>query len=55
MQMDALPCDRVEGKMDIRLKYGLPGRERFELSFKADLDVLMQPFGLVTTIHTKWC
>lgn len=54
IDMDDRSCERMAGKMDMRIKYGLPGRERFELRFQANLDIVMTNFGFITETHTNW-
>lgn len=54
IDMQGKPCGRLSGNMDIWLKYGLPGKEHFDLKFKATLDIQLEPFGLVVAVHTKW-
>lgn len=54
IEMDGHPCGRLTGNMDILLKYGLPGKENFELKFKAVLDIHMEAFGVVTSVHSRW-
>jgi hypothetical protein len=52
--MKSLPCQRLTGKMDLRLKYGLPGDERFELRFPATVDVPIESWGLHLQTITNW-
>lgn len=54
MDMNGLPCSRFSGKMDMVIKYGLPGKEKFELRLVGDLDIVMEKYGLVNQVITSW-
>lgn len=54
MTMNGLACGRLIGKIDWIIKYGLPGKERFELHLVAHLDIMMEGFGLVTAVASRW-
>lgn len=54
IEAGGMTCGRLEGKMDLTIKYGEPGNEKHLLSFKADIAVFMRSDGLVETIHTNW-
>jgi len=38
-------CDNLDGKMDLTIKYGLPGREHFEIKQEGTVEVFMESFG----------
>lgn len=48
MSLNNMPGQSITGKYEVRLKYGRPGKERFELKHAANLEISIQPFGLVT-------
>ncbi len=52
--MNALPCAKLEGKMKLEIKYGLPGNEVYDLNFNARVEALMQPVGFINGIYTHW-
>lgn len=44
-------CDNLDGKMDMTVKYGLPGREHFEIRQKGTVEIFMEPYGLLNGIY----
>jgi hypothetical protein len=44
-------CDNLDGMMDITVKYGLPGRENFEITQKGTVEIFMEPFGQIKGIY----
>jgi hypothetical protein len=54
IQMDGYPCGRIAGKLNMLLKYGRPGRETLEMRLIADLDIVMENFGLVSAVIAGW-
>jgi hypothetical protein len=52
--MDGIPCGRMDGQLDMTIKYGLPGKERFELRFVANLDVRMEEWGYISQVASSW-
>jgi len=44
-------CDDLDGKMDIKIKYGLPGEEQFDLTQKGTVEVFMEPFGYLKGVY----
>jgi len=50
INMGRLPCGRLTGKMNICIKYGLPGKEKFEMRQIADIDIMMDRYGLITAV-----
>ena len=56
---DAIPmhghvCERLEGRMKLKLLYGMPGREKYSLYFAARLDIVMYPNGVMQQVLTNW-
>jgi hypothetical protein len=47
-------CEKLDGHMDMRIRYGFPGREKHHLQFAARLDILMRPDGVMQQIFTNW-
>ncbi len=54
INMNGTPCGRLSGKLDMLIKYGLPGEENLELRLIAELDIVMEDFGLVTQVLAGW-
>jgi hypothetical protein len=54
IEMHSLPCGKMEGVLDMKIKYGRKGRENFELLFKAKLEIFMRKDGLIQFISTAW-
>lgn len=52
--MENIPCEKLEGEMKIKIRYGLQGKENFSLDFNGKVEALMQPVGFVTNIYTTW-
>lgn len=54
INMDGMECGNMSGTMDMTLKYGLPGKERLELRFRASLEIQLQSYGQVVAVHSHW-
>lgn len=54
MDMEQEACQRMAGKMHMHIRYGLPGKEIFELRLKGNLDIQMTDFGVVTYVTAAW-
>lgn len=54
IDMEEFPAQRLAGKLKLIIKYGLPGKEKYELKVDGDVDVVMENFGLVTQIGAQW-
>ena len=54
INMNGLPCGRLAGKINMIIKYGLPGKERFELRLNGTVDIVMENFGIVTQVNVGW-
>jgi hypothetical protein len=52
--MNGHPCEKLEGRMNIKIKYGLPGKEKHELTFKGKVEALMRPEGFNQMTYTHW-
>lgn len=50
IELDEMPCQRLAGKIDLVIKYGLPGKEHFDLCVKGGLDIIMEHFGFVSAV-----
>jgi hypothetical protein len=50
IEMNNKTCEKLVGSYDLQLKYGLPGKERFDLRHASSLEIHIQPFGMVTHI-----
>ena len=44
----------MAGKLDMLLRYGRSGKENIEMRLIADLDIVMEDFGLVSAVITGW-
>jgi hypothetical protein len=53
IDMEGARCERMEGFLNMKIKYGLPGKEVFDLDFDGKLDILMERFGLITGIYSQ--
>ena len=56
---DAIPmhghvCEKLDGRMKLALRYGLPGKEKYLMHFSAKLDLVMRPDGVMQQIMTNW-
>jgi hypothetical protein len=45
INLDNMLCENLDGKMDIKIKYGRLGKERFELNQKGTVEIFMESFG----------
>jgi hypothetical protein len=54
IDVGGLACGKIEGSMDIAVKYGLPGKEIYELRFKGKVDALFLSNGFLQSITTQW-
>jgi hypothetical protein len=54
ISMDGHVCEKLEGKMDIRIRYGFPGNEKYSLQFKGRVEALMVPEGFLQGTYTHW-
>lgn len=54
IDMNNHPCEKLEGHMNLRIKYGYKGREKFSLQFAGRVEVLMRPEGFIGGIYTHW-
>jgi hypothetical protein len=54
IDMDGASCQPLNGKMDMLIKYGMRGDERFELRLTADLQIAMDRFGFISAVLAAW-
>ena len=54
IDMDNIPAGRLAGKLDMHIKYGLLGKETYELHLVCDVDIVMEDYGLVTQVAATW-
>jgi hypothetical protein len=48
--MKNYPCQRLNGNIDLKIKYGVPGKERYVLEIKGTVDIVMEEHGFVSGI-----
>jgi hypothetical protein len=51
IEFDNMLCDNLDGKMDLTVKYGLPGKENFEIKYRGAVEVFMESYGLLKGIY----
>jgi len=51
IEFDNMLCDNLDGVMDITVKYGLPGKENFEIKQKGTVEIFMESYGLLKSIY----
>lgn len=51
IELDDMECHRLSANMDLLIKYGLPGKEQFELHVKGPLTINMERWGYVSSIQ----
>jgi hypothetical protein len=54
IEMVGTPCAKLEGRMFIKVKYGFPKNEKYELSFKAKIEALIRHDGFIQATYTHW-
>jgi hypothetical protein len=54
INMEGYPCGRLVGKLRMLVKYGRPGKEVFVLDLNADLDIVMENWGMVHQVAAGW-
>lgn len=54
IEMDEHPCGRLAGKVELVIKYGEPGKERYEMTVKGNLDVVIEQFGFIRQVGISW-
>lgn len=52
--MGGIECKKLEGRMEIIIKYGFKGKENNTLEFKGRIDAMMLPVGFINGIYTSW-
>jgi hypothetical protein len=51
IEVDELLCDNLDGEMDIVVKYGLPGKENYEIRHHGTVEIFVEPFGQYKGIY----
>lgn len=54
IDMGGIAAQNLSGTLKMKIRYGLPGKERFEMNFNATAEIHIQPFGIITGINTQW-
>jgi hypothetical protein len=54
IDMDGHICEKMEGRMNMKIKYGYPGKEKFTMQFKGRVEALMRPEGFLQGTYTHW-
>jgi hypothetical protein len=49
--MNKTPCGSLLGSIDMVIKYGKPGRERYELKVSGAVNVVMEHYGMVSSVR----
>jgi hypothetical protein len=47
-------CGPLKGRIEMTIKYGQKGKEKYTLEFKADLQIFIQPDGRLSQVFTNW-
>jgi hypothetical protein len=50
IDMELFPCQKLAGRMELLIKYGLPGNEIYELPVKGAITIVMESWGFVGSI-----
>lgn len=50
MELDDIACQKLNGEMDITVRYGLPGKERYDLKVKGPVQINMEHYGFVSSL-----
>jgi len=54
IDMNNLPAGPLSGKIKMLVRYGLPGKEIYELHLNGDVHVLIEDYGLVRQTGVTW-
>lgn len=49
--VDEMVCDNLDGEMDILVKYGLPGKEKYEIRHHGTVEIFVEPYGQFKGIY----
>jgi hypothetical protein len=49
--MNNMDCDDLDGSIDMTIKYGLPGDEKFEMTYKGTVEIFMETYGFLKGIY----
>jgi hypothetical protein len=52
--MDGHPCEKLEGRMNLTIKYGFAGKQKYELHFRGRVEAMMRPEGFLQGTYTHW-
>jgi hypothetical protein len=50
MDLDDIACQKLNGEMDITVRYGLPGKERYDLKVRGPVQINMEHYGFVSSL-----
>ena len=45
IELNGMICDNLDGVMDMTVRYGLPGKENFEIRQKGTVEIFMEQYG----------
>jgi hypothetical protein len=51
IDLNDMPCQRLSGAVKMVVKYGLPGKEKFEIVVEGTVEIIMERFGYVSQIQ----
>ena len=54
IDMDNIPAGRLAGKLDMHIKYGLLGKEIYDLYLSCEVDIVMEDYGLIKQVTAMW-
>jgi hypothetical protein len=54
IDMQGRACSNITGRLEMTIKYGTPGREKYDLQFRGSIEVHMRNTGLMTSHYTIW-
>jgi hypothetical protein len=49
--MENYPCQRLSGKINMRIRYGVPGNEKFSMDVEGTLVIIMEHYGFVSQLQ----
>lgn len=52
--MDQWPCQHLSGNMDMLIKYGRKGNEKFEIPIKGAVTIVMESNGFTNQIQLSY-
>lgn len=54
INMNSHRCGRLNGRLDMLVKYGEAKNEKYDIVLKANVDIMMRPDGNVENVWTMW-